>query len=102
MAGQVVVDLTAKDRVSAVLDRISASSRKLNQAFGNTTQKIRRSFGGLQGQAVKLQSVLGALGAAAAVKGFAEAGIQADRTAKRMKFLGEPIWGNRQAPGVCF
>ena len=89
MAGQVVVDLTAKDRVSGVLDRISASSRKLNQSLGNATQKVRRSFDGLKGQAVKLQSVLGALGAAAAVKGFAEAGIQADRTAKRMKFLGD-------------
>ena len=89
MAGQVVVELTAQDKVSGALDRISASSKKLNQSIKGATDKAGRSFNNLKGQATKLRSVLVSLGAAAAVKGFAQAGIEADRTAKRLKFLGD-------------
>mgnify|MGYP005990163745 CR=1 FL=1 len=89
MAGQVVVELTAQDKVSGVLDRISGSSKKLNQSIKGATDKAGRGFNNLRGQATKLQSVLVSLGAAAAVKGFAQAGIEADRTAKRLKFLGD-------------
>ena len=89
MAGQVVVELTAQDKVSGVLDRISGASKKLYQSIRGATDKAGRSFNNLRGQATKLQSVLISLGAAAAVKGFAQAGIEADRTAKRLKFLGD-------------
>lgn len=89
MAGQVVVELTAQDKVSGVLDKISGASKKLNQSIRGATDKAGRSFNNLRGQATKLQSVLVSLGAAAAVKGFAQAGIEADRTAKRLKFLGD-------------
>lgn len=89
MAGQVVVELTAQDKVSGVLERIGAASKKLDQSVRGATEKAGRSFNKLKGQATSLQGVLVSLGAAAAVKGFAQAGIQADRTAKRLKFLGD-------------
>jgi|TARA_R100000030_G_scaffold23240_1_gene16720 tape measure domain-containing protein len=89
VAGQVVVELTAADKVSGVLDRINGAAKRLDQGVRGATQKVRKSFAGIQGQAVKLQSVFVSLGAAAAVKGFAQAGIEADRTAKRLKFLGD-------------
>ena len=89
MAGQVVVELTAQDKVSGVLDRISASSKKLNQSIRGGLDKAGTSFKNLQSKAVSLQSALGSLAIGAVVKGFADAGVQADRTAKRLKFLGD-------------
>ena len=89
MAGQVVVELTAQDKVSGVLDRISASSKKLNQSIRGGLGKAGTSFKNLQSKAVSLQSALGSLAIGAVVKGFADAGVQADRTAKRLKFLGD-------------
>lgn len=89
MAGQVVVELTAQDKVSGVLNRINAASKNLQKNLGGTVENVRGKFKNLQGSAVKLQSVLGSLALGAVAKGFADAGVQADRTAKRMKFLGD-------------
>tara|TARA_R100001163_G_scaffold64008_1_gene57200 strand:+ start:566 stop:2875 length:2310 start_codon:yes stop_codon:yes gene_type:complete len=89
VAGQVVVELTAQDKVSGVLDRISGASKRLNQSIRAATGKAGQSFNNLKNKAVSLQGVLASLGAGAAIKGFAQAGIEADRTAKRLKFLGD-------------
>ncbi len=89
MAGQVVIEYNGSDKLTPVIDRIRGASVKLNQAFQRTTKRVGNSFNKLKGQATSLQGVLGSLGAAAAVKGFAQAGIEADRTAKRLKFLGD-------------
>lgn len=89
MAGQVVIDLTGRDNLTPILDKARGASKKLNDAFQQTTKKVGGSFNRLKNQATSLQGVLVSLGAAAAVKGFAQAGIEADRTAKRLKFLGD-------------
>lgn len=89
MAGQILFEFTGQDKVTPVIDKIRNASQKLNQAFKGATTKVSGSFDKLKNSATSLQGVLGSLGAAAAVKGFAQAGIEADRTAKRMKFLGD-------------
>ena len=89
MAGQVVVELTARDKVSGVLNKINAASRDLQQNFGRTTKRLGGGFSKLKNQAVNLQGALGSIAIGAVVKGFADAGVQADRTAKRLKFLGD-------------
>jgi tape measure domain-containing protein len=89
VAGQVVVEYNAKNNVSPVIDKIRDASKKLDQAFRGTTKRIGGSFNKLKNQATSLQGVLASVGAAAAVKGFVEAGVSADRTAKRLKFLGD-------------
>ena len=100
MAGQVVVELTAQDKVSGVLSKINAEAKRLKDVFRDAASSPGRTFDNLKGkavgafnrikgQAVSLQGVLGSLGVGAAVKGFADAGVEADRTAKRLKFLGD-------------
>ena len=89
MAGQVVIELTAQDKISGVLNKINGAAGKLHQGFKGTTAKIGKGFTNLTKQATSLNSVLVSLGAAAAVKGFVQAGVEADRTAKRLKFLGD-------------
>ena len=87
--GVVVVDLSGKDSLSPILDKVRGAAGKLNQAFNKTTKKVGTSFNKLKNSATSLQGVLASLGAVAAVKGFAQAGIEANRTAKRLKFLGD-------------
>lgn len=89
MAGQVVIELTAQDKISGVLNKINGAAGKLHQGFQGATGKISKGFANLKKQATSLNSVLVSLGAAAAVKGFVQAGVEADRTAKRLKFLGD-------------
>jgi len=89
VAGQVVVELTAQDKISGVLNKINATSKNLQKNLGGAVNRVRGSFKKLQGQAVSLQGALGSLAIGAVVKGFADAGVQADRTAKRLKFLGD-------------
>ena len=69
MAGVVVVDLTAKDGVSPVLGKVQAGAKALNSKL-NT-----------------LSGTLARIGTAALVKGFVSAGVEADRTGKRLKLL---------------
>ena len=69
MAGVVIVDLTAKDGVSPVLDKVQAGAKTLNSKL-NT-----------------LSGTLARIGTAALVKGFIGAGIEADRTGKRLRLL---------------
>ena len=71
MAGVVVVDLKGKDGVSPVLSKIQAGAKSLNNRL-NT-----------------LQGTLARVGTAALVKGFAQAGVEAERTGKRLKLLSE-------------
>jgi|TARA_Y100000289_G_scaffold450_1_gene450 tape measure domain-containing protein len=89
VAGQVVVELTAQDKVSGVLNRINGASRNLQKNLGGAAKRVGDSFKNLQSRAVSLQGVLGSLGVGAVVKSLADAGVQADRTAKRLKFLGD-------------
>ena len=89
MAGQVVVELTAQDKVSGVLNRINGAAKGLQKNLGGATKNVGNSFKNLQSRAVSLQGVLGSLGVGAVVKSLADAGVQADRTAKRLKFLGD-------------
>jgi len=69
VAGVVIVDLTAKDGVSPVLDKVQAGAKTLNSKL-NT-----------------LSGTLARIGTAALVKGFIGAGIEADRTGKRLRLL---------------
>tara|TARA_R110002050_G_scaffold158143_1_gene286926 strand:+ start:1878 stop:3599 length:1722 start_codon:yes stop_codon:yes gene_type:complete len=69
VAGVVVVDLTAKDGVSPVLGKVQAGAKALNSKL-NT-----------------LSGTLARIGTAALVKGFVSAGVEADRTGKRLKLL---------------
>lgn len=89
MAGTVVIEYNAADKVSPVVNKIRQASIKLEAAFQRTTKRVSTGFNKLKGSAVNLQSVLGSLAVGAAVKGFADAGVEADRTAKRLKFLGD-------------
>lgn len=89
MAGQVVIELTAQDRISGVLSKINGQAQNLQKNLGGAVKNVGSSFKGLQNKAVNLQSALGSLAIGAVVKGFADAGVQADRTAKRLKFLGD-------------
>ena len=45
MAGQVVVELRAKDNVSATLSKVDASAKKLNQSLTGSTDKLRAANG---------------------------------------------------------
>mgnify|MGYP003633238623 FL=1 len=94
--GVVVVDLRGKDSLSPILDKVRQKAQQLQAAFDKTSTRIQEGFGklkksftNLSSQASSLQSVLVGVGAGAAVKGFAQAGIEADRTAKRLKLLGD-------------
>ena len=89
MAGQVLFEFNGVDKVTPVINRIRGASAKLEQSFRGATTKIRGSFANLQKSATGLAPVLASLGAAAVVKGLADAGVEADRTAKRIKFLGD-------------
>lgn len=89
MAGQVVIELTAQDKVSGVLSKINGQAQNLQKNLGGAVKNVGSSFKNLQSKAVSLQGVLGSLAIGAVVKGFADAGVQADRTAKRLKFLGD-------------
>lgn len=89
MAGQVVIELTAQDKISGVLSKINGQAQSLQKNLGGTVKNVGSSFKNLQGKAVSLQGALGSLAIGAVVKGFADAGVQADRTAKRLKFLGD-------------
>ena len=51
------------------------------------TEKVKGAFGRLKSAAGSLQGVLAGIGTAALVKGFIGAGIEADRTGKRLKLL---------------
>lgn len=88
MAGQVVVELTAQDKVSGVLTKINSAAANLQKNLGGATKRVGNNFKNLQSKAVNLQSVLSSLAVGAVVKGFVQAGVEADRTAKRLKFLG--------------
>tara|TARA_R100001509_G_scaffold65817_1_gene36469 strand:+ start:3347 stop:5641 length:2295 start_codon:yes stop_codon:yes gene_type:complete len=89
VAGQVVIELTAQDKISGVLSKINGEARNLQKNLGGAVKNVGNSFKGLQAKAVNLQSALGSLAIGAVVKGFAQAGVEADRTAKRLKFLGD-------------
>ncbi len=69
--GVVVIDLKGKDGVSPVLSKIQAGAKSLTNRL-NT-----------------LQGTLARVGTAALVKGFAQAGVEAERTGKRLKLLSE-------------
>ena len=69
MAAQVVVELSAKDKVTPVLGKLKGGVEKVNSKLNS------------------LSGTLARIGTAAVVKGFAEAGVEADRTAKRLKLL---------------
>lgn len=94
MAGQVVVELTAKDKVTPVLDKVAASAEKLNKklaplpaAFQKIGTASKNAFKGLNQKLNSLSGTLARIGTAAVVKGFASAGVEAERTAKRLKLL---------------
>jgi len=67
--GVVVIDLKGKDGVSPVLGKVQAGAKALNSKL-NT-----------------LSGTLARIGTAALVKGFVSAGVEADRTSKRLKLL---------------
>ena len=92
MAAQVVVELTAKDKVAPVLDKVSSSADKLNKklaplptAFQRIGTASKNAFKGLNQRLNSLSGALARVGTAAVVKGFASAGVEAERTAKRLK-----------------
>jgi tape measure domain-containing protein len=89
VAGQVVIELTAQDKISGVLSKINGQAQNLQKNLGGAVKNVGNSFKGLQNKAVSLQSALGGLAIGAVAKGLADAGVQADRTAKRLKFLGD-------------
>jgi tape measure domain-containing protein len=89
VAGQVVIEYNGADKVTPVIDKIRGASAKLEKAYQRATKRVSDGFNKMKGSAVNLQGVLASLGVGAAIKGFADAGVQADRTAKRLKFLGD-------------
>jgi len=72
------------------LDGLQSSANKLQGSFGGVeqkTEKVKGAFGRLKSAGGSLQGVLASLGTAALVKGFVGAGIEADRTGKRLRLL---------------
>lgn len=55
MAGTVVIDLTAKDNVSATLSKVDGQAQKLNKTFVDSKGKLRNA----QGQFVKMSKTAG-------------------------------------------
>lgn len=55
MAGTVVIDLTAKDNVSATLNKVNTNANKLNKTFTDSRGKLRNA----QGQFVKMGKAAG-------------------------------------------
>ncbi len=68
--------------------QIDQYQARLNTAGAAATKKVG-VLGRLRESAIGASQALAALGAGLAVKGFAQAGIEADRTAKRLKLLGD-------------
>lgn len=75
---EAVVRISVKDLASAVLRKIRAATKDAQGGF----DKLAKAGS-------QLSSVLAGVGAAAALKGFAAAGVEADRTSKRLKLLSE-------------
>lgn len=95
MAGQVVVELTARDKVTPVLDKVAASAEKLNKklapmptAFQNIGTAGKNAFQSLNKSLNSVSGALARVGTALVVKGFVQAGVEADRAARRLKVLG--------------
>lgn len=88
-AVQVRVDASSAEKS---LTRLQGTANKLKgnfQGINQSTAKTQGAFGRLQTAGASLQGVLVGLGAGAAVKGFAQAGIEAQRTSKRLQLLGD-------------
>lgn len=94
MAGQVVVEFNATDKVSPVLSKLKASAEKLNQKLQPLTESVKKigtagakGFEKLNNKLNTVSGTLARIGTAAVVRGFAQAGVEAERTAKRLKLL---------------
>jgi tape measure domain-containing protein len=76
--------------VAEVQVKVNASSAKAQlSGLEGASRKLQGAFGKLQAAGGSLQGVLAGLGAGAALKGFLSAGIEAQRTTKRLKLLSE-------------
>ena len=74
--------------VAEVQVKVDAGSAKAQlDGLQGASKGLQGAFGRLQTAGGSLQGVLAGLGAGAALKGFLSAGVEADRTAKRLKLL---------------
>lgn len=75
---EAVVRISVKDLASAVLRKIRAATKQAETGF----ERLKSAGGTLSG-------VLAGVGAGAALKGIISSGVEADRTARRLKILSE-------------
>ena len=76
--------------VAEVQVKVDASSAKAQlSGLEGASRKLQGAFGKLQAAGGSIQGVLAGFGAGAALKGFVSAGIEAERTTKRLKLLSE-------------
>ena len=88
-AVQVRVDASNAQKT---LSSLQGAADKLKNSFGGveqSTDKAKSAFGRLKTAGGSLQGVLASLGTTALFKGFVGAGVEADRTGKRLKLLSE-------------
>jgi tape measure domain-containing protein len=88
--------------VAAVQIKVDASSAKAQiSGLQASTTKLQGAFGKLRAAGSSLQGVLAGIGAGALLKGFVSAGIEAQRTTKRLKLLSKQYGESAQLAQIA-
>lgn len=98
MADTVAVVVDSRQAVGPINQVGAAAAKAQGQLdkLGGSANKAQGAFARLKTAGGSLQGVLAGLGAGAALKGLVSAGVESERTAKRMKLLSEGFGESKQ------
>lgn len=98
MADTLAVHVDSRQAVGSINQVGSAAQKaqgRLN-GLGGSADKAKGAFGRLKAAGGSLQGVLAGLGAGAALKGLIGAGVESERTSKRLKLLSQEFGESKQ------